>query len=206
MRSLASMVAASLFGLASPALALSEADAQVVLIAWSEAYASRDHAAIASLYAPDARLRGMDLFTHLGPTAISEFFYWEAQKATAQSMSITGQSCQVFNDGNFKDDLTAVCAGTYELRQTLTSGETRLRPAQFSMALVPQQNLWVIYDHVTTWMPAVVAQCGTTISPEKLAVGSSQPTPNVAGLCGDVVKPSALLVAPVAASLVPAAR
>jgi hypothetical protein len=194
---------ASAMGLTSPLLASpGEQEASVVLVAWSEAYASRDHVGMARLHQADARLRGMDNATHLGREAIKEFYYFEGERAQAQSVTFTSQTCQTFNDGNFKDYLTAVCAGTYELKQVLRSGETRVRPAQFRMALVPENNLWVIYDHVTTWLPAVVADCGTSIPPEKLTVGSSTSNPNLSSVCGEVAKPSSAVPIPAATSAI----
>jgi ketosteroid isomerase-like protein len=157
MRVLTLTIAAAIFSLSSPALALSQDDADLVLVAWSDAYASRDHVQAAQVYGADARLRGMDNSTHIGREAMTEFYYWEAQRAQAQSVSFTARNCQVFDDGNFKNYLSALCAGTYELKQTLPSGETHIRPAQFSMALVSENNSWVIYDHVTTWSPAAAA-------------------------------------------------
>jgi len=207
MRILATTALASLIGLVSPAHASPEEEARVVLIAWSEAYAARDHAAMADLHGPFARVRGMDVATHMGG-AIEEFYYFEGQRAKEQSASVPSYDCQVFDDGVFEGYQTGLCWGVYTLKQTLTSGETRVRPARFSMALVRENNRWLIHDHLTTWVPAIVAECGTSIPADKLTVASVVMGPVAADLCsgelktGSVNKPS--LVEPAAATLPPA--
>ncbi len=210
MRTLMPMVFASLVGLASPALASPEEEARVLLIAWSEAYAARDHTAMAELHSPLARIRAMDVIDYAGREAISEYYYFDAHRAKAQSVDNASYDCQVFNGGIFPNHRTGLCFGTYSLTQTFASGETRVRPARFSMALVIEDNRWMIYDHHTSWLPAVVADCGTSVPPDKAALASSTSDPAASALCSDTVKTGSLgpvpHVVPVGATMVAPAK
>ncbi len=205
MRPLTPLIIATLVGLASPAIASPKEDAHVVLIAWSEAYAARDHAALANLHAPLGHLRGMDDVRYISREAISEFYYFDADKTKAQSVTFVSHDCQIFDDGNFKDYLTGLCSGIYELKQTLTSGETIVRPARFSMALVVEDNRWMIYDHNTSWLPVVVAGCGASVPPDKAAIATGTSSQPVASLCSEPTKTGALgtlpLIKPVGATV-----
>src|SRR3712207_2168562 len=103
MRTLIPVFVASLVGLASPVIASPEEDVRGVLKAWAEAYAARDHAALANLHEPLARVSGMDHVRYISREAIHEFYYFDVHKTKAQSVTFTSQQCQVFDDGNFKD-------------------------------------------------------------------------------------------------------
>jgi hypothetical protein len=186
---------ASVLAFAAPTNASpGEAEAHVVLTAWSEMLTAGDHAAVANLHSRLSRLQGADVADEVGRENIGRYY----SRTKTRSVEFGPHGCRVFDDGN------GLCSGVYTLRQTLPSGEDMVRPAQFSMALVVEDGVWMIYDHLTFWLPRTVADCGVSIPLEKRALLTASVSQAPADLCGSVAKAlSPAAVTPVASDVPP---